>query len=216
LELLSKFQGTRFQRSSRATKTFLVLVALLLPWPNLALADSGTGALEFYGGAAFANSSDLAFDDGTNQTANYDFGDLIIGGRLVAWKRFLGFGLDATYFERNGDIANISVVSISPFFMLRPPLNLFPSDAAPEGQFQPYFAIGPGFYFAAIDSSDSFSGNILDPDIGLDLRVGSAWQFHKYFALIGEYRLSHFGLDTHEVDTGLTTHHIIGGLSFRF
>jgi opacity protein-like surface antigen len=216
LELISKFQGAHLQRSSRAIIIFFLSFSLLSQWPNVALADSAGGALELYGGAAFANSSDLAFDDGTNQTANYDFGDLIIGGRLGGWKGVVGMALDATYFQRNSDIADISVVSISPFFMLRPPLNLFPSDAAPEGQFQPYFAIGPGFYFAAIDSSDSFSGNILDPDIGLDLRVGSAWQFHKYFALIGEYRLSHFGLDTHEVDTGLTTHHIIGGLSFRF
>jgi opacity protein-like surface antigen len=103
--------------------------------------------------------------------------------------------------------------AFSPQLMLRWPLLV--SEDAPKGRLQPYLGGGPAWAF----TWDSDEPGLV---LGGLVRGGIAVQVFRYLALFTEYRYSLFpgfevkhdrGLD---FKADLNTHHVVGGLSFRF
>jgi len=139
-----------------------------------------------------------------------------------------------SYFQADGDNVDITVIPSSLLVMLRWPL--LTSDEFPKGRLQPYMGVGPSFFYleSTADFTPTISRKLRDAalDVGLDVRSGLAWQFHKHFALFTEYRFSylHRAADLEAdpcmgrtcagtaevVNTTLSTHHFLSGVSFRF
>jgi opacity protein-like surface antigen len=157
-----------------------------------------------------------------------------MGGRLGYWFEklpWLGVSLDLSYFKADGEKAEFDAVPLSLLLMLRWPL--FKSEKFPKGKLQPYTGVGPGYFFtdsrvnfrpALQDSASGSSG-----EIGLDVRAGLAWQFHKHWAIFGEYRYTDVKIDFTQEDflplfsgtdvsvkTHLKTNHYLVGISYRF
>ena len=168
-----------------------------------------------------------------------------VGGRVGYWFEFapfLGLGLDAFYFSlpipaqtvsasdtfsgsflgkpitfTSSGAANIPAVDLpsaafSPQLMLRWPL--LTSADAPKGRLQPYIGAGPAWAFTV--KSDE-----LAVVLGGLVRAGVAVQVFQHLALFAEYRYSFFpGFELQDrgltLKTDLDTHHVVGGLSFRF
>ncbi len=168
-----------------------------------------------------------------------------VGARVGYWLEsvpFLGLGLDAFYFSLpvpaqtvaasstfSGSLlgkpitftaagnANIPSVDLpggafSPQLMLRLPLLV--SEDAPKGRLQPYVGGGPAWAFTLESDEVALI-------LGGLVRAGVAVQVFKFLALFAEYRYSFFpGFEVK--DEGLTfkddlnTHHVVGGISFRF
>jgi len=76
------------------------------------------------------------------------------------------------------------------------------------------------------DISSKF--DLTDSHIGIDARAGVRWLFSQNMGLFTEYRITHFksdsvndsveinGQPTERVNATMTTHHVLGGLTFRF
>jgi hypothetical protein len=150
------------------------------------------------------------------------------GGRLGYWFEglpWLGLALDVSFFQPHPDL---SVIPVSVLLMLRYPI--WPSEVAPDGQLQPYLGIGPGVFISHVESGtglnpalpSTFSETSVQP--GLDLRAGLAWQFHKSFAIYGEYRFTYakpqfegdIPVPNATLDTTVSSHHFLVGISYRF
>jgi opacity protein-like surface antigen len=103
----------------------------------------------------------------------------------------------------------------------------------PKGRIQPYVGIGSGFFLSVsnVDFRPTLPKTVSGTsfDVGLDLRAGIAWQFHKHLALFGEYRYTDFSNDLEQTDilyglagtketikTQLATNHFLVGASYRF
>lgn len=157
---------------------------------------------------------------------------------------WLGMAFDASYFKAAAKNANIDipVVGLSGLLMMRYPL--FTSEQFPRGQLKPYFGIGPDLAFTKISAEfqDNGSKKIEKRTIGVgvDIRTGLFWQFHQHWGIFTEYRFTHIGFTTknslnfyddddiddddipaegirrEDLDTTLTTHHFLAGISFRF
>jgi len=181
------------------------------------------------------SSSSLGFMRQYTTTKKVDFDDsFMFGGRVGYYFESLpwvGFALDLSYFQADGKNVDNDIVPISLLLMLRWPL--FKSENFPKGRLQPYTGIGPGFFLA--DSKADFRPAVPErvsgssTDVGIDIRFGLAWQFHKRMALFGEYRHTDFSIDLKQTDilyglagseekmkTGLTTNHFLMGISYRF
>jgi opacity protein-like surface antigen len=159
-----------------------------------------------------------------------------MGGRLGYWFEklpWLGVSLDLSYFKAEGDKAQFDVIPLSLLLMLRWPL--FKSDNFPKGKLQPYAGVGPGYFFTDCRVNfrpaleDSVSGS--SGEIGFDARAGLAWQFHKHWAIFGEYRYTDVKIDFTQEDslailslsgtdvsmkTHLKSNHFLAGISYRF
>ncbi len=114
------------------------------------------------------------------------------------------------------DIPSIPVPSLE--LMLRRPL--LTSSAFPHGRLRPYISAGPAFLLRDVE-----------PEVALGVKVsgGLAWQINNRILIFGEYRFTHFGVDTESggvniagVETGdlemqldVNTHYILTGLSFQ-
>ena len=71
-----------------------------------------------------------------------------------------------------------------------------------------------------------------DPNITVGIKTGAglAWQFHRYVALMVEYRFTYFEFETDsanllvegvviqspDIEADLHTHFVVAGVSFRF
>ncbi len=157
-----------------------------------------------------------------------------MGGRLGYWFEklpWLGVSLDLSYFKAEGEKAEFDVVPLSLLLMLRCPL--FKNENFPKGKLQPYAGVGPGYFFTHSRVNfhpalqDSVSGS--SGEIGFDLRAGLAWQFHKHWAIFGEYRYTDVKINVTQEDflplfsgtdesmkTHLNTNHFFAGISYRF
>jgi opacity protein-like surface antigen len=167
------------------------------------------------------------------------------GARVGYWFEFapfLGLGLDAFYFSLpvpaqtvaatgafsgsllgkpitftpSGDVRipeiDLPSAGFSPHIMLRWPL--LTSENAPKGRLQPYIGAGPAWAFT-VESDE------LALILGGLVRAGVAVQVFSHLALFAEYRYSFFpGFELQDrgltFKTDLNTHHVVGGLSFRF
>jgi opacity protein-like surface antigen len=226
-------------------KKFLVVIFSMLCFlaigPPQSLAE---GFIDIYGGWASTRDADvdlsisyssLGFVSTESHTEKVDFGSsYTLGVRAGGWFEkfpYVGIAGDLSYFKAENETAEIHVVPISLLLMLRYPL--FKSEKFRHGRLQPYVAIGPGFFISVFNADfrptlpDTFSGTSFD--VGLDLRAGLAWQFHKHLALFGEYRYTDFSIDLERTDilfglagtketmkTHLTTNHFLVGVSYRF
>jgi opacity protein-like surface antigen len=108
---------------------------------------------------------------------------------------------------------------IAPEIMLRRPLLISP--AFPNGRLQPYITFAPALLFTDYDPNIS---------VGIKVGAGLAWQLHRHFALVAEYRFTYFEFDTDsatllvegvvieqpDIEADLKTHFIVAGVSFRF
>jgi len=210
-------------------KRFLFILAAVLLWSGVCVIPVLAGwFVDLYVGVANTLDDDaIAVVSGVRQAETADFTLSATGGlRAGYWFEkvpWLGVAFDASVFKPEN---NTIVVPLSGLIMLR--YFLFPSDAAVDGQLQPYIAAGPGAFIARTDNSlnstlpAGFSATSVDP--GLDVRGGLAWQFHENIAMFGEYRFTHvyakFQKDTPipntTLDTYINTHHFLFGLSYRF
>jgi hypothetical protein len=122
---------------------------------------------------------------------------------------------------------DINVTAITLDFLFRLPL--FKSDDFPSGRLQPYLTVGPGLFIteAKGEIKGEFNGQPFrggrtetDTSFGMLAGAGLAFNIHKNVALFGEYRFTHFSPDVEvsgiKFETNLNTHHLIGGISFRF
>ncbi|MEM7411323.1 MAG: outer membrane beta-barrel protein [Myxococcota bacterium] len=235
-------RGEDFRRRRRGFALFGLLLAVALP--QLASAEF---FVEGYAGPSFAENdtlrctgcNNLGLPVLTRSRTDYEYASSTFGLRggywFPGWAKFLGVGLDFSFYSASDDnIAKLDLlaVPVTPLLMLRLPL--LTSDEFPNGQLQPYGAIGPGFT-VTIANADFSRFEIFEDfvdaklDVGFDARGGMAFQFHPNFAVFTEYRYTRVDLDfDDEVDfdfgpdidvrlaTRLAVHHAVAGVSFRF
>lgn len=184
--------------------------------------------------------------------AGVQFDSSVSGGLRVGYwfesLSFLGLGLlDVWYFAPNisdqtrtvtaclsscgsGPLQfrdfDLSVTVVGADVLLRYPL--LKSSEIPKGRLQPYLAVGPALFITNAEDSTNFdpTGQTdRDVSVGVKAGAGLAWQFHKYFAVFGEYRFTHFSPEFTVFDslagkttlrTDVNTHHFIVGASFRY
>jgi opacity protein-like surface antigen len=144
----------------------------------------------------------------------------------------VGIAGDLSFFKAEGRDARFAIVPISFLLMLRLPL--LATTEIPKGRLQPYVGVGPSVFHqdASVDFRPELGKKVETGSwgVGLDTRVGLAWQFHRRVALFTEYRLTHMPISTdnegkdtlgtipatERLDTTLNTDHLLAGVSFRF
>jgi opacity protein-like surface antigen len=116
------------------------------------------------------------------------------------------------------------------FDVLRLRLPLVKSDEFPHGQLQPYVSAGPALFITQLKGSDAFDPpgqRKTDTAVGVKVGAGMAFLLSRSVALFGEYRFTHFKAEhsfqdgtpppsTETFTATLNTHHVVGGISFRF
>ena len=187
------------------------------------------GFIDFYLGAAITRDSDQKVSAlGFSDTSRIQWDDsFTAGGRFGFWfesLEWVGLALDASFFRPDKDI---TVFPVSALAMLRLPLLKDKDKGFPHGRLQPYIAAGPGLFISKADGDlGAGLGSVSDTsvDLGVDVRGGLAFLITKNIAAFAEYRFTHvkpeFGFDVAGVkfktETTLDTHHILGGVGFRF
>ena len=191
--------------------------------------DASQTNVSIFGTVSTADGRDVSFE------SSAIFG--LRGGYWFETYPWLGAAVDLSYFEADAEDVRIHLVPISVLLMFRLPL--FTNAGFPKGRLQPYAAIGPAFgpAFTSIDFRpavfDKVSG--LGEMLGVDLRTGLAWQFHREIAIMSEYRFTSVdlnvetdedllaaltgGLATNTISRAtatLKTERLLLGLSFRF
>jgi opacity protein-like surface antigen len=189
----------------------------------------------------------------SSSTAREDFATSpSVGGRAGYWfesEPWFGLAATVSYFQpdvrpkgvENAERADLTVVPLSLLLMAR--ASLLTTKEFPHGQLQPYIGVGPGLFISHVSGKlapgePDFSDT--STDLGLDFRLGLAWQFAAHFALFGEYAYTHVSptfSSTHtesvnvpvpggtintdasvrrETETDIGTHRFLAGLSYRF
>jgi len=185
------------------------------------------GVIDLYVGSAMTRDSDVkvstpAFSE--SRRIDWDT-SITAGGRFGVWFEsldWLGLALDVSFFKPDKDV---KVFPVSALLMLRLPL--LRDESVPHGRLQPYIAAGPGLFVTWLDGDVGNVGvneSAASVDVGVDVRGGLALMLTKNIGIFGEYRFTHvkpdFGLDIVDVNfkakTTFDTHHVVGGLSFRF
>jgi len=190
---------------------------------------------DLYLGAASSEDGKITRSvSGATITEKQDFGSsFTIGLRVGTWLEnilWLGIAIDYSIFGANIDQGDVVISPISFLAMVR--MQTMESNEFPNGRLQPYFGIGPGLFYAELNSFTPAPWGPLAKtgdrdtsiDLGLDLRVGLAWSITCNLALFGEYRLSTvdpgFEENVHGVSENmeiqLTTHDGLAGISCRF
>jgi opacity protein-like surface antigen len=209
-------------------KYLLILTTLLLCFGFSALPASAGWFVDLYAGATHTADNDAtATVNGVRVAETVNYGLSPTGGlRAGYWFEklgWLGIAFDASIFKPE---RRTIVAPLSGLLMLR--YLLLPSEAAPDGELQPYVAAGPSVFVMSAKNSlnstlpGSFAVASVEP--GLDLRAGVAWQFHKNVAVYGEYRFTHVNAKFKDtttnpstsLDTNLNSNHFLIGVSYRF
>jgi len=109
------------------------------------------------------------------------------------------------------------VTAVAPELLLRWPL--WVSTNFPHGQLQPYATIGPALYLADLEGFHPSKLNA-KTSVGVTGGGGLAFQLMKHIAVFAEYRYMNArpSLESGDVvfKTHLSTHHLLGGISFRY
>lgn len=202
------------------------------------------GFMDIYGGGAFTQNADADVSRNVSSlgtvsrevdTGKVDFGSSFTAGYRFGWWAekypYLGIAGDLSYFKAGNKTAKVYTVPMSFLLMFRWPL--LKNRDFPKGRIQPYIGIGPGLFYSYSEAdfqpglSDTVCGISLD--VGVDVRAGIAWQFHKHMAVFGEYRYSNFAVDLETtsvlyglagskdtIETRVKTNHLLIGISYRF
>lgn len=166
------------------------------------------------------------------------------GGRVGYWlegdvlaelTRYVGFGLDLSYFRprieaqtrqtevgpRRLGAQDISVLTVSPELLIRYPLMV--DQQWPTGRLQPYVALGPTFFFSTADDNGTFGrpgGSESDSGAGFVFRPGVSWHLTEAVAIFAEYRFLHvsprYEFSRGPVDLTINSHHLNIGVSYTF
>ncbi len=236
------YEKSRGSANMKKTKLSLLVFCFLAFIPTFAWAE---WFLDVYGGEASTKDASVTAEITSygivmatttrSRTEKVDFdASFTMGGRLGYWFEklpWLGVSFDVSYFKAEGEKAEFDVVPLSLLLMLRCPL--FKNENFPKGKLQPYAGVGPGYFFTNSRVNfrpalqDSVSGS--SGEVGFDLRAGLAWQFHKHWAIFGEYRYTDVKIDFTQEDflplfsgtdesmkTHLNTNHFFAGISYRF
>jgi opacity protein-like surface antigen len=121
-----------------------------------------------------------------------------------------------------------SVTAIA-FDVVRFRLPLRQSQEFPNGQLQPYLTVGPALFFTRAKNSGNGeldTRTATDTSLGVKAGAGASWQFSNHIAVFGEYRFTHFRAEPVfnstisplrvPLESDINTHHLLGGVSFRF
>jgi opacity protein-like surface antigen len=226
-------------------KCFAIVFCVLILSVMIPKISTAEWFLDVYGGKSTTQHASVSAEVtsyglfmATTTTSHTEKVDLdssfTMGGRLGYWSEklpWLGVSFDLSYFKAEGEKAEFDVVPLSLLLMLRWPL--FKSENFPKGKLQPYAGVGPGYCFT--DSRVNFRPTLQHSvsgssgEIGFDVRAGLAWQFHKHWAIFGEYRYTDVKIDLKQEDylaifsgtdesmkTHLKTNHFLAGISYRF
>jgi opacity protein-like surface antigen len=217
---------------TRFTAAIFVALNFLIVPPTLARAEWFG---DFYLGVASTEDGEILRSTlSTSSTERQSFdSSFIIGLRVGKWLEntpWLGLAIDYSIFSTNIDCRDVFVSPISFLAMVR--MQLMESAKFPRGRLQPYFCAGPALFYSELNSFSPAPWGPLEKtgdfdtsiDVGLDLRVGLTWGITHNLALFGEYRFSsfkpEFGEDIYgmweNLETELTTHHGLAGISHRF
>ena len=220
---------------------FLSALCFLLVFHTFASAE---WFLDIYGGESTTRDANVKAEltyysifgsSSESHTERVDFdSSFTMGGRFGYWSEklpWLGVSLDLSYFKAEGEKAEFDVIPLSLLLMLRWPL--FKTENFPKGRLQPYAGVGPGYFFT--DSKVNFRPALEDrvsgpsDKIGFDVRTGLSWQFHKHWAIFGEYRYTDVKINFTQEDflplfsgtdesmkAHLKSNHFLGGISYRF
>lgn len=123
---------------------------------------------------------------------------------------------------------DFAVTGISWDVMLRLPL--WTSQEFPKGRLQPYLSVGPTIFLSRakgpIDSAQIPTSSHAETDtaVGVQAGAGLAWQFLPNWALVAEYRFTHFDsgfsfptiLGAAKEERDIKTHRALFGISYRF
>lgn len=149
-----------------------------------------------------------------------------VGLRVGYWfdsAPWLGLALDLSYFRPDPDV---TVFPVSALLLLRVPL--LTSEEFPSGRIQPYIGGGPAMFASSFagDLGSDLGGRTSDTsfDIGLDARAGITFLFTPDFGIFFEYRMTRVSPEWNlrvldmdaTVKTDLNSHHVVGGITFRF
>lgn len=199
-----------------------------------------------YGGMAQTRRGTLDWESeyipligsGSRYTGGIDYEQndaAVFGLRIGRWMDCFGVAMDVSYFNMDSENAalDIDIIPISLLFLGR--YSLLVSNDFPAGKLQPYLAIGPTFpsisTSAKTQAADDTPIKLSDWQlgIGLDVRLGCAWQQHEKPGFFIEYRYtsikasSDAGEDgaflwgqTDGIKATLSTHHILAGVSFYY
>jgi len=228
-------------------KTTLSLL-LLIGMGACTLADGMGGERFFclYGGMAQTRSGSLDweteyvpfFGSGLRYTGSIDYEEndaAVFGLRFGRWMDWFGIAMDLSYFNIDSENAalDIDIIPFSLLFLGR--YSLLISDDFPAGKLQPYLAVGPTFpsiYTSArTQAADDTAIKLSDWQlgIGLDFRLGCAWQQTEKSGFFVEYRYTSikassdagedensFWGQTDGIKGRLSTHHMLAGVSFLY
>jgi opacity protein-like surface antigen len=169
-----------------------------------------------------------------------------VGGRAGIWfdrLPWLGVGLDVFHFRPTigggqtveitapglSGTATIQTINMSVFGLgfdvLRLRLPLLQGEEYPAGRLQPYLTAGPAvFWTQAKDTTNlplQANQSNTDMSVGVKVGAGTSYQLTPLIGLFGEYRFTHFEAQHQfagpvQLSETFNTHHLIGGLSFRF
>lgn len=225
-------------------KTLFIPILLfgLLSLTFAAAPASAERFIDIYGGTHSTDDGEVSVTEQSflgqpqnhSKTLEFDNGS-VFGGRYGVWFEYapwLAFAGDISYFKSEAEESEITMIPVSVLAMVR--YSMFTSPQYPYGRVQPYIGAGPSLmlYDLEIDLSEKGGGsfNESSSDLGVDLRAGLSLQLTEKVALFGEYRYTHVELDYDsdedelyvplfydlEIDTDMTTHHFLFGLSYRF
>jgi len=215
-------------------------VALLLV--ALALAPRGAAAewfVDAYAGAAFTEKADFT-QKSSDETVSVTFPHArfdtvpsygIRGGYWFESRPWLGLELDLSHFEPHRQEQDVSalattirerdfkVSSLALNLRLRWPLLV--SATYPQGQLQPYLALGPAVFVTQTRLPEVQSSDDVVASPGAHAGAGVLWWLHPRVGVFTEYRFTYFHLDFKSggvlpSETDIRTHHLLGGVSFRF
>lgn len=188
--------------------------------------------VDIYIGQAKTSSSDITVTDteilsSTTATRNVNFDTSHeIGGTAVGWSDLepsLGFGVDLSIFQANGEGADISIVAFSFLLMTRMPV--YVSEEFETGRLQPYM----GFGLILMEASGDFDFRPDLPDtvsvsgrgVGPDFRLGLRWFIKPDNGIFAQFRYTSASPDMQgsifpdSADVNLNTTHITFGISIK-
>jgi len=173
----------------------------------------------------------------------------VYGGRVGYWFEsipWFGVGLDVFHFDADIPTQMVPVtisgatvtatlqeidfsITALAFDVVRLRVPLLVSEEHPWGRLQPQLTLGPALFFTRAQNktnSELTTHKATDTALGFQAGLGASWQIHKYLAVFGEYRFTHFraepvltGTITGSpipLESDINTHQLVVGISFRY